>query len=81
MREYYNRMMGVKPQKKEVAPDALISSRNYLVREEVEVSEMPPEREQPKVGAVAGLATVIDGETVVKLAPGETYDAGNRIVV
>ena len=80
MREYYNRMMGVKPKKKEVAPDALISSRNYLVSEPTEVTEMPPEKEQPQVGAVAGLATVIDGDTIVKLAPGETYDAGNRIV-
>lgn len=80
MKQVLDILLGNQPQRQEADNSLFLSRRNYL-GVEPKAEDVPNIEEPPvQVGSVAGLVTVIDNGTIIKLAPGEEYDGGIRIL-
>lgn len=82
MKEVLKQLLGEKDERKPADEALFLSGRNYLNNttsaSEPKKMGLPPVPVQ--VGPVAGLVTVIDNGTIIKLAPGEEYEGGLRVL-
>lgn len=78
MKTILDQLEGRAPMRKEATVDLFVSQRNYFGMESSAKIEIPSPNAQ--VGATNSLATIVDGNRMIKLAPGEVYDAGERVL-